>query len=519
MTVIKVNEKPKVVCIGIDAGDKDLIAQWAKEGALPTFRALFDTSAWAVTNAPMGFEASSVLPSFYTGALPDRTGQYNGRVHFSAETYEDRVAYKKRDLTVDPVWACLSRAGKSVCVIDAPYALVEECLNGVQVVDWGTHARSGGSGFETWPPRLARELIARFGSDRIGESDAARRRSAREHRAFREGLIHRIEQKTAMSLDFLGQRDWDFYLTVFGEAHSAGHLCWYLHDRKHPRHDKTLAREVGDPIKDVYVKIDSAVGEILGRVGPDTTAFVFLSHGMGPHYSGSEFLDDILLRLEGDTGSSVREAVGDTLRAIWIRLPHSVRKLLMPLRDPANHALIENNKAQRKYFEVANNYKTGAVRINLAGRERDGMVQPGVEHDALCKQLTEDLLTLTNPATGKPLVSKVCRTKDIYDGPRIHDLPDLLIDWNQDAPIEAAYSWKIGKLKNRHQSARSGDHRPYGMIFARSPAIRPGPMSGKALPVIDLAPTFAALLGVELKGADGHPVPEFCAKAADRAVA
>lgn len=116
-------------------------------------------------------------------------------------------------------------------------------------------------------------------------------------------------------------------------------------------------------------------------------------------------------------------------------------------------------------------------------------------------------------------MSKIRRTKDIYDGPRMHDLPDLLIDWNQDAPIEAAYSPKIGKLTNRHQSWRSGDHRPQGMIFARSRSIRPGPMSGKVLPVIDLAPTFAALLSVELKGADGRPVPEFCAKAADRAVA
>jgi predicted AlkP superfamily phosphohydrolase/phosphomutase len=502
-------QPPKIVCIGIDAGDKDLIRQWAQEGVLPIFRMLFDTTAWAFTQNPIAIEASSAWPSFYTGALPGRTGQYIGRVHFCPKTYEDRVPYEKQEITVDPIWTRLSRAGKRVAVIDAPYTLLEEGLNGVQLIDWGTHARAGGKGVRTWPPQLVQEVIARFGEDKVGESDAARPRTAHEHNVFRKKLIDRIARKTALALHILQQSDWDFYLIVFGEAHSAGHNCWYLHDPTHPRHDKALARKVGNPIKDIYIKMDAAMGEILNRLGPDTLAFVFLSHGMGPHHSGSEFLDDILFRLEKGRGSAMRELIADVVKGIWIRLPHSLRNILMPLRHLANRALVENKKADRQYFEMENNYKTAGVRINLIGRERKGKVKQGEEYEALCKQLTEDLLSLINPATGRPLVNQIYRTKELYDGPRLNDLPDLLVDWNREAPIEAACSPKIGTMKNRRLIGRSGDHRPQGMIFARSRSIRPGQVH-RTVPVIDFAPTFGALLGVELQGIDGQPVPEFC---------
>jgi predicted AlkP superfamily phosphohydrolase/phosphomutase len=502
-------EYPKIVCIGIDAGDKDLILQWVQEGILPTFRMLLDTAAWAVTEPPVGFEASSVWPSFYTGALPGRTGQYNGKVHFCPKTYEDCVSYDKQEIALDPIWTRLSRSGKHVAVIDAPYTLLEEGLNEIQIIDWGTHGRIGGNGFKTWPPQLAQEVVTRFGEDQIGESDAVRPRTAREHDAFREKLIDRIVRKTALALDILQQRSWDFYLIVFGEIHSVEHPCWYLHDPTHPRHDKALVRKVGNPIKDMYIKMDAAVGEILNQLGSDTSAFVFLSHGMGPHHSGSEFLDDILLRLEKGNGSAVREFVADALKGIWIRLPHSVRQLLRPLRDPASRVLVENSKADRQYFEVANNFKTGAVRINVIGREREGKVKAGAQYETLCKQLTEDLLSLINPATGRPLVKQIYRTKELYGGPRVNDLPDLLVDWNREAPIEAAYSPKIGTMKNRRLSGRSGDHRPQGMMFAHSRSIRPGQIP-RIIPVIDFAPTFGTLLGVELQGIDGQPVAEFC---------
>ena len=45
--------------------------------------------------------------------------------------------------------------------------------------------------------------------------------------------------------------------------HSVGHQCWHLHDPAHLLHDRQLVAELGDPIKDVYVEFDRALGRIL----------------------------------------------------------------------------------------------------------------------------------------------------------------------------------------------------------------------------------------------------------------
>jgi hypothetical protein len=54
------------------------------------------------------------------------------------------------------------------------------------------------------------------------------------HRSEKK-LIDRIEKKMVLPLHFSQQSDWDFYLIVFGEIHSDGHHCWYLHDTYTPR--------------------------------------------------------------------------------------------------------------------------------------------------------------------------------------------------------------------------------------------------------------------------------------------
>src|SRR6185436_19531560 len=74
---------------------------------------------------------------------------------------------------------------------------------------------------------------------------------------------------------------------------------------------------IGDPLRDVYIALDAAVGRLLEAAGPDTTAVVLCSHGMGPHYDGTHLLEEILYHWD----------VGRTR----LRL----RKLVYPLRSRA----------------------------------------------------------------------------------------------------------------------------------------------------------------------------------------
>src|SRR5262245_63852100 len=94
-------------------------------------------------------------------------------------------------------------------------------------------------------------------------------------------------------------------------------------------------------------------------------------------------------------------------------------------------------------FSVATNYMTGAIRINVKGRDPNGVVQPGVEYNALCEQLSEVFLGLDNPATGRNAVQWVARASDFYQGPHLDQFPDLFIEWDHSAEISDRKSTRL----------------------------------------------------------------------------
>ena len=171
---------------------------------------------------------------------------------------------------------------------------------------------------------------------------------------------------------------------------------------------------------------------------------------------------------------------------------------------------------RRRFFEVIPNHATGGVRINLKGRESAGCVAPGREFDELCDRLARDLAEVVNLDTGRPLVSSVIKTSDLYPGPMRKALPDLLFEWEKSGPINRVASPKIGTVVRRYHGVRTGDHvHKRGLVLGSGDGIASGPID-HSIRAIDLAPTFAALLGVSGDGFAGVPIPEIAATATGR---
>ena len=76
------------------------------------------------------------------------------------------------------------------------------------------------------------------------------------------------------------QGNWDLFIDVVAEAHCVGHQLWHVHDVDHPRHDPAVRRVLGDPIVEVYKRLDAVVGEPLRRGAGRGQVYVHLSHGM-----------------------------------------------------------------------------------------------------------------------------------------------------------------------------------------------------------------------------------------------
>jgi predicted AlkP superfamily phosphohydrolase/phosphomutase len=473
-----------VLAIGLDAADPRLLLEWTEDGTMPRLAALRREGAWCHLSTPVGLGDDAVWGSLSTGVSPGRHGRFYFR-EIERSSYEAR--YKDaRSLKREPFWSQLARRGRRVAVIDAPKSGLSRESNAVQILDWRCHGRGGLP--ESQPPELVGEVLARFGDDRTDVYGSADRRCFRlaltpdEVDPFVTELEHSIEKKREASEWLLARGGWDLFLTVFKEAHCVGHQCWQENDAE----QKAIRR--------VYRALDRALGRLLDGVDAQTSVVVFSNLGMGPNHSGSHLLDDFLRRLERQVSSR---------RVSFRHLLASFKRRQASTRDP-----IARERAARVFYALEHNELSGAIRVNVAGREPCGLVRRGRELDEVCSRLTTELQSLTRPEDGRPLVDRVIRCSDVFAGEQLDELPDLLVVWNRDAAIHAATSSTIGEISSTVGGLRPGNHTEGGILFARVPGLSRG-RKLDTVAITDLAPTLAALVDIQLENVDGRVIEGF----------
>lgn len=485
---------PKVLFIGIDAGDKDLIQKWAAEGVLPNLARLMHNSTNSTIRNPTGLYVGAVWPSFYTGLSPANHSRYCYRQMLPG-TY-DIVDINSTRVKGTPVWSYLSKAGRKVAVIDVPKSPPPQTLNGIHIADWGTHDPE--FPFETFPRDLKDTIHNRFGVNPMRNCNAFRTHES-EFVSFQTLLTERIHRRAAITKYILGHQEWDCVFTVFSESHCVGHQCWHLHDATHVRHDHRITSSIGDPIKSIYGEIDAAIGSILEHVNfSDTRVMVLASHGMQAHYDGTFLLEDILKAQEKKGHIPHYDT---TLKKIRFE---KIRRLSPRVAWRLKRFIISRHYSKFKSFPVPNNDVYGAVRINVRGREPAGRVKPGRDYERYCDQLINGLMEFVNVTTKESIVKRVLKTKDVFpNGTNIDALPDLLIEWNRSSPISEVYSPTAGTVKGEYKKCRTGDHSESGMVWITGNGI-PNRHVENHVCIEDLAPTIAHWLEVALPATDGN---------------
>jgi predicted AlkP superfamily phosphohydrolase/phosphomutase len=520
--------RAKIVYLAFDACDPEIVRAMASAGELPTFRHLFDTAAVVPVDPPHGVFVSAHWPSFTTSLQPDRH-DYLCWVEVTPGTYEwnetSPASVKGRQF-----WEALSDQGRRVAILDVPHSRLSSGVNGVHVIEWGCHDRHFGT--SSWPSSVVAELGERFGAHPIGTMETKRTANfAPCDFAHREGL-HRtheeavalfddmqvgLDRKEAVSLHLLDDGDWDLFVSVFGESHCTGHQFWALHDTAHPHHDPTLVARIGDPLAEVYRRLDGVLAAHLSRLDDDTAVFVHLSHGMGPHHDGTHLLDMVLRRLdrsEPDLRNLPTKTAAATVGRLPPRWQAQATGALAPLlrrridrSPPAPNEPSPVPHGERAWFETPNNTPIAGVRLNVRGREPHGIIEPGREFDVACDRLRRWLLEIINVDTGEPVLRAVTRSDDVYRR-RVDDaMPDLFLWWDNRVPIERVWSPRIGTVVEPYRDWRTGDHVPHGLLFASGPGIAPG-RRDEPIRMVDVSASLAAATGVELADVDGRPVPD-----------
>jgi predicted dehydrogenase/predicted AlkP superfamily phosphohydrolase/phosphomutase len=517
--------RTRVLLLGLDAGDAELIERWCDEGVLPNISRMRSRGAWARLQTTAETTHVSAWPSLFTGTTPDKHGLYHAYVMTPGQQGHLRP---RPDQSPFPfLWKLLSDHGKRCVVMDAFLTCPLEPFNGIQIVDWGTWSRFWQPTIS--PASLKREIRERFGSYPAEDHSKVGMVPLADLAGFRERLLAAAVRKTKVVRWLMEREDWDFFLTVFGESHPAGHYFWHLHDPSYLAHRLDEAGRVQHALRDVYVALDEAVGNVVDHIGDRTTVFLVSGDGMGPNYSGSHILADLLIRMgllnrEGThpdvaanlelgqrprlTRKSPRPSA-DVLHTIRGMIPERMRLAL------TNHLLPQQLQERlslrwktagiawdRTRAFLIENANEGYIRVNLKGREPEGIVAPGPDYERICDEIARTARGMTNPANGKPAALAVHRTDDLYRGPRRDHMPDVIINWDEEARITTELLTETYGMARRAAPAcalapyYTGNHRPSAFMIALGPEVTPG-TAVEGGSILDLAPTILAAFGIE----------------------
>jgi predicted AlkP superfamily phosphohydrolase/phosphomutase len=252
------------------------------------------------------------------------------------------------------------------------------------------------------------------------------------------------ELRGRLAQQLLTKTQWDFALIVFPEIHHGAHHLWHTADFDpvvHSGFNSESGTVITPSLEDVCREIDRQIGILTETVGSDCLVMVFSLHGMRPCAGVSSFLPELLCEkgfasLSEWSKQSWRDRARSLLARVKRRAPRIARELyyrtlsLDATRSLAAPTILPvYDWSSTRAFSLPTD-QHGWIRINLNGRERDGIVLPK-EYEQTCAEL-ESLMRNLCREDGAPLVEEVVRTAPAATA-RSSKLPDLVVHWADSA--------------------------------------------------------------------------------------
>jgi predicted AlkP superfamily phosphohydrolase/phosphomutase len=472
----------RVLVIGLDGLTFDVINPLLDAGRLPNLARLRAEGLAAPLHSTYPDTSAPAWTSCRTGVNPGKHGLFS---FWRVVDYE-WVFMNSADLQVPAVEHILSRQGRRVCTINVPITYPPQPINGAVIS--GLPTPGPDSNF-TYPAGLRDELLDRVGVcpvDGFGAID-----DATPIRLLRQ-LYERHRRRRDVARYLLTSEHWDYFMAVFTVSDKIQHAFWRARARLLQGDTNELVQRFGPAIDECYELLDETVGVLLAEAGDEATVLVISDHGFGP--CQNEVYPNVWLRDEG----FLRLKLGHKIWARQLRWGRrNGRSLPFPrveIGPPRRRVAWSQTRAFGSLY-----VESRAIRLNLKGREAQGVVTPGQEAEGLLQTLTDGFLALKMP-DGQPVFGHVYRPEEVYDGPYSAQAADLLLKPN-DPSTRILGKFTVGHVLHPLTEVRAstGNHRPIGILFARGPKV-----DARALPdvphIMDIAPTALRALDESVPG-------------------
>ena len=465
----------RLLMVVLDAAEPARIESLLNDGRLPVLAELRNSGGYRRVDSTTDWWVASPWPSFYTGSPPGQHGFYY-YLWWDPQTLTSSRPDRRRFDAV-PFWrSSLPQDARSI-IIDGSEMHAPQSGDNIEMSGWRTHDILS----DPWiyPTSLGEEL-ARKGqrpTPLIESYAPLRRDDIRKAQADSNEATESVGQLAQL---LLTREPWDFALVNLTAPHMAGHQLWAPTSLS-PAAEAGCDALQQDALDDIYIKCDRVLGDILEAGHKAKNVIVCSLHGMEHNRNRGNVLQemlDIILgeqrsTMHGDTGlvGRVRKLLPESVRhAIKSRLPMSWQDSLTGYWRTGGY-----DWASTRAFSFVPDLQ-GYVRINLAGREKHGIVSDDQYAD-VCRTVSDGVMQFFDAGDGERLVDEV-RTLDSFD-PRDEMrayMPDIAINWATspaakhsriEGPGGTSIDWP---LSGKNSDGRSGNHTGHGFMLGSGPA-------------------------------------------------
>jgi len=440
-----------------DSASVALLERMLAQGRLPALAALRERGVWHELETPATHFAAGAFHTLYSGTeLADHGLFYP----FQWSAGDQRVRYTTAFDAPPPIWERLP--GARTLALD-PYESrpPRTAPPGTVVSGWQFTDRVV---LNRWAsPRHMSGTLERLFGPPASVEEVFGRSSARDLLTLRRDLVAASGRAADAADLLLAGADVDLAWLTFSAAHVAGHQFWDLSQVDDTLDDATR-RVLAGALEDVYQSVDAGFARVLAALPEGADVIVASPVGMDVNTSRADLLPEML-----DAVLTGRPREQSSAGAVWklrAALPPGVRsRIAGALPDRVALALtarLESRgydwSATPAFAHPADNQ--GYIRLNLRGRERDGIVAPDAA-DALMDDIAAGLGTFRDP-DGVPAVAAVERVAKSFDaGVHAERLPDLIVRWSDRPATRLTHlsSERFGTVARRGGgSGRSGNH-------------------------------------------------------------
>jgi predicted AlkP superfamily phosphohydrolase/phosphomutase len=485
-----------------------LAQRWIDEGKLPFLAQMAQRGGAGILRSSNPLITVQKLVDICTGRRAQQHGVFDSVQRDSRGRFQE---VNRETIRCSTVWDIVDRHRRTCGISNLPLTWPPQRLNGYMISgqDSPVADRRIAS-----PPELYQHLTRKFGRYRLKDIFPGGRRKE----DYVELFPREIDWQCDVLAELIAARPCDFFMTFISATAMAQHYFW----------SDMEAAEKDDPyagmIESVYRRLDAQLARLARLAGPQARTFVISECGAGSLKSGVNINawlheHDFLQYRRTDQSTRYRtRALTTAVNSAKRYVPEAVKSMVagyLPALKARAESYMAVGDVDWSKTTAYSRGKEGAIYVNLAGREPNGIV-PADQYRRITASIVEQLDELVDPETGKPAVRKVCNKHEFYPACTHPGAPDLVIEWvnGMYMPTEAY------RLSNQVFGPRwranmtwptSGSHRLEGIFFAQGPGIDAGYRVSEAN-ALDLLPTWLRMLGIPVPDNLPGRVLEYCCR-------